>query len=51
MICHGTALNAACGLTVTVHLAGDDRSRLAYGDVLANQLGTTCAAFLQRAVR
>jgi transposase InsO family protein len=33
-----------------VHVAVDDRSRVAYVEVLANQLGPTCAAFLDRAV-
>lgn len=33
-----------------VHVAVDDHSRLAYVEVLADQLGTTCAAFVQRAV-
>jgi transposase InsO family protein len=33
-----------------VHVAVDDHSRLAYVEVLANQLGPTCAAFLSRAV-
>ena len=33
-----------------VHVAIDDHSRVSYVEVLADQLGTTCAAFLQRAV-
>jgi len=33
-----------------VHVAIDDHSRVAYVDVLADQLGPTCAAFLERAV-
>ena len=33
-----------------VHVAVDDHSRIAYVEVLADQLGTTCAAFLRRAV-
>ena len=33
-----------------VHVAIDDHSRVAYVEVLADQLGTTCAAFLSRAV-
>jgi transposase InsO family protein len=33
-----------------VHVAVDDHSRLAFVQVLADQLGPTCAAFLQRAV-
>jgi transposase InsO family protein len=33
-----------------VHVAIDDHSRIAYVEVLANQLGTSCQAFLQRAV-
>ena len=33
-----------------VHVAIDDHSRVAYVEVLADQLGTSCAAFLQRAL-
>jgi transposase InsO family protein len=33
-----------------VHVAIDDHSRVAYVEVLADQLGSTCAAFLQRSV-
>ena len=33
-----------------VHVAVDDHSRIAYVEVLADQLGPTCGAFLQRAV-
>ena len=33
-----------------VHVAIDDHSRIAYVEVLADQLGPTCAAFLARAV-
>jgi len=33
-----------------VHVAIDDHSRIAFVEVLADQGGTTCAAFLQRAV-
>lgn len=33
-----------------VHVAVDDHSRVAYGEVLADQHGATCAAFLQRAL-
>lgn len=33
-----------------VHVAVDDHSRIAYVEVLADQLGPTCAAFLERAV-
>ena len=33
-----------------VHVAVDDHSRIAYVEVLTNQLGPTCAAFLERAV-
>jgi transposase InsO family protein len=33
-----------------VHVAIDDHSRVAYVEVLADQLGPTCAAFLRRAV-
>lgn len=33
-----------------VHVAVDDHSRVSYVEVLADQLGTSCAAFLQRAL-
>jgi len=33
-----------------VHVAVDDHSRVAYVEVLADQLGTSCGAFLQRAL-
>jgi transposase InsO family protein len=33
-----------------VHVAVDDHSRVAYVEVLADQLGASCAAFLQRAL-
>ena len=33
-----------------VHVAVDDHSRIAYVEVLGDQLGPTCAAFLRRAV-
>jgi transposase InsO family protein len=33
-----------------VHVAVDDHSRVAYVEVLANQLGPSCAAFLRRAL-
>lgn len=33
-----------------VHVAVDDHSRVAYVEVLADQCGTSCAAFLQRAL-
>lgn len=33
-----------------VHVAIDDHTRVAYVEVLADQLGATCAAFLRRAV-
>jgi len=33
-----------------VHVAVDDHSRIAYVEVLTDQLGPTCAAFLERAV-
>jgi transposase len=33
-----------------VHVAVDDHSRMAYVEVLTDQLGPTCAAFLERAV-
>jgi transposase InsO family protein len=34
-----------------VHVAVDDHTRLAYVEVQADQIGTTCAAFLERAIR
>jgi transposase InsO family protein len=34
-----------------VHVAVDDRSRVAYVEVLADEKGTTCAGFLYRAAR
>jgi transposase InsO family protein len=49
---HGDRRRATPGIGWEyVHVAVDDHSRLAYVEVLADQLGTTCAAFLQRAVR
>jgi transposase InsO family protein len=33
-----------------VHVAVDDHTRLAYVEVRADQVGTTCAAFLERAI-
>lgn len=33
-----------------VHVAIDDHSRITYAEILADQRGTTCAAFLERAV-
>jgi len=33
-----------------VHVAVDDHSRVAYVEVLADQLGTSCAAFVERAL-
>lgn len=33
-----------------VHVAIDDTSRLAYLEILANETGSTCAAFLERAI-
>jgi transposase InsO family protein len=33
-----------------VHVAVDDHSRVSYVEVLPDQLGTSCAAFLQRAI-
>jgi transposase InsO family protein len=48
---HGDRRRATRGIGWEyVHVAIDDRSRVAYVEVLADQLGTTCAAFLQRAV-
>ena len=48
---HGDRRRATRGIGWEyVHVAVDDHSRLAYVEVLADQLGTTCAAFLQRAV-
>ena len=34
-----------------VHSAVDDRSRLAYSEILPDQRGASCAAFLKRAIR
>lgn len=34
-----------------VHVAVDDHTRLAYVEVQADQVGTTCAAFLERAIQ
>jgi transposase InsO family protein len=48
---HGDRRRASRGIGWEyVHVAVDDHSRIAYVEVLADQLGTTCAAFLQRAV-
>lgn len=48
---HGDRRRASRGIGWEyVHVAVDDHSRLAYVEVLADQLGPTCAAFLQRAV-
>jgi transposase InsO family protein len=48
---HGDRRRATPGIGWEyVHVAIDDHSRVAYVEVLADQLGTTCAAFLQRAV-
>ena len=48
---HGDRRRATPGIGWEyVHVAIDDHSRLAYVEVLGDQLGTTCAAFLQRAV-
>jgi transposase InsO family protein len=48
---HGDRRRATPGIGWEyVHVAIDDRSRIAYVEVLANQLGPTCAAFLSRAV-
>jgi transposase len=34
-----------------VHSAVDDHSRLAYSEILPDELGTSCAGFLERAIR
>ena len=48
---HGDRRRATPGIGWEyVHVAVDDHTRLAYVEVLADQLGATCAAFLQRAV-
>jgi len=48
---HGDRRRASPGVGWEyVHVAVDDHSRVAYVEVLENQLGPTCAAFLQRAV-
>ncbi len=48
---HGDRRRATPGIGWEyVHVAVDDHSRLAYVEVLPDQLGTTCAAFLQQAV-
>jgi transposase InsO family protein len=48
---HGDRRRASRGIGWEyVHVAVDDHSRVAYVEVLGDQLGTTCAAFLQRAV-
>lgn len=48
---HGDRRRATRGIGWEyVHVAIDDHSRVAYVEVLADQLGTTCAAFLHRAV-
>jgi transposase InsO family protein len=48
---HGDRRRATPGIGWEyVHVAIDDHSRIAYVEVLANQLGPTCAAFLARAV-
>jgi transposase InsO family protein len=48
---HGDRRRASRGIGWEyVHVAVDDHSRIAYVEVLGDQLGTTCAAFLQRAV-
>lgn len=48
---HGDRRRATRGIGWEyVHVAVDDHSRIAYVEVLADQLGPTCAAFLQRAV-
>ena len=48
---HGDRRRATRGIGWEyVHVAIDDHSRIAYVEVLTDQLGPTCAAFLQRAV-
>lgn len=48
---HGDRRRATPGIGWEyVHVAVDDHSRVAYVEVLADQLGTSCAAFLSRAV-
>jgi transposase InsO family protein len=48
---HGDRRQASRGIGWEyVHVAVDDHSRIAYVEILANQLGATCAAFLERAV-
>jgi transposase InsO family protein len=48
---HGDRRQASRGIGWEyVHVAVDDHSRIAYVEVLADQLGPTCAAFLTRAV-
>jgi len=48
---HGDRRRASPGVGWEyVHVAVDDHSRVAYVEVLADQLGPTCAAFLERAV-
>jgi transposase InsO family protein len=48
---HGDRRRASPGVGWEyVHVAVDDHTRLAYVEVLADQLGATCAAFLSRAV-
>ncbi len=48
---HGDRRRASRGVGWEyVHVAVDDHSRVAYVEVLSDQLGPTCAAFLRRAV-
>jgi transposase InsO family protein len=48
---HGDRRRATPGIGWEyVHVAVDDHSRVAYVEVLPDQLGPTCAAFLERAV-
>ena len=48
---HGDRRRASPGIGWEyVHVAVDDHSRIAYVEVLADQLGPTCAAFVERAV-
>lgn len=48
---HGDRRRATRGIGWEyVHVAVDDHSRIAYVEVLADQLGSTCGAFLRRAV-
>jgi transposase InsO family protein len=49
---HGNPRDASPGAGWEyVHVAVDDHTRLAYVEVQADQVGTTCAAFLERALQ